>query len=401
MDAKAPTRWWVLVNVVLVNVIVTGMAWNYLIMFVPDVVEDLGIAVSSWGALWAGIPLGVLLFSLPAGAAGDRFGVRAALGTGLLLAAAALAARMLVDGPVSMFLSMVGFGLALALVMAVFPKAIAQVFPASELGMANGFAQAGVGIGLGSATLLAPLLSDELGGWRGLSGGLAVASLALAALWFASFRNPPPQAKGPEGSEAPAAAGHASIRDVLRVAPVRWIAISYALYMGGYLGAVGYLPTYLTTSQGIAPETAGAMMSLGPWSFTLGSMILPALSDRLGRRIVYLPGMILGGLGLFAASLTSGVPLGLSIAILGFGTGVVGLLFVIPVELPEVGPERAASAVGAITAAGFLGGFISPVIGMPIVEANAGVGFGLWTLCFVASALVISRVPRTGPGSNA
>ena len=49
-------RWWVLANVVLVNVVVTGIAWNYLIMFVPDVTGDLGLQLSSWGALWSGIP---------------------------------------------------------------------------------------------------------------------------------------------------------------------------------------------------------------------------------------------------------------------------------------------------------------------------------------------------------
>ncbi|MEE2673207.1 MAG: MFS transporter, partial [Myxococcota bacterium] len=146
-------RWWVLANVVLVNVVVTGIAWNYLIMFVPDVTGDLGLQLSSWGWLWAGIPLGVLLFSAPAGAFGDRFGVRAALAAGLAIAALSLGARAGAGGLVTMFLAMTGFGLGLALVLSNFPKAIAQVFPTSELGMANGFAQAGVGIGLGSATL--------------------------------------------------------------------------------------------------------------------------------------------------------------------------------------------------------------------------------------------------------
>jgi MFS family permease len=138
-------------------------------------------------------------------------------------------------------------------------------------------------------------------------------------------------------------------------------------------------------------------MSLGPWSFTLGSMILPTLSDRIGRRrLVYLPGMLLGGLALFAASNATGIPLGIAIAGLGLGTGVVGLLFVIPVESEGVGERLAGSAVGIITAAGFLGGFISPLLGMPLVQSNATVGFGFWTLCFAASALLILRVQETG-----
>ena len=394
--SPTPLRWWVLANVVLVNVVVTGIAWNYLIMFVPEVVADLDLEVASWGGLWAGIPLGVLLFSLPAGALGDRYGVRASMSAGLVLAAASLAARAGVAGPIGMFASMLGFGLALALVMASFPKAIAQLFPAAELGMANGFAQAGVGLGLGSATLLAPLLAESLGGWRGISGALGVASGGLALLWLASF----PRAE--TGSrEAPSGSGLAAMRDVLRLRPVRWVAACYALYMGGYLGAVGYLPTHLTTQQGLSPEAAGATMSLGPWCFTLGSMILPTLSDRLGRRrSVYLPGMLAGGASLFAASVLTGTPLALAIAGLGLGTGVVGLLFVIPIESEGVGEAHAASAVGAITCAGFAGGFLSPLLGMPLVAISTPVGFGFWAACFAAAAFLILRVAETGRRST-
>ncbi len=375
MSQPTRTRWWVLANVVLVNVVVTGIAWNYVIMFVPEVTADLGLELTTWGALWSGIPLGVLLFSLPAGALGDRFGVRIALAAGLVVAAASLALRANAGGVVTMFCSMAGFGVGLGLLLASFPKAIAQVFPPSELGMANGFAQAGIGVGLGSATLLAPWLAEPLGGWRGLS-------LALA------------------GASEPAAAGSgpaASLGEVLRVRQVRLVALCYALYMGGYLGAIGYLPTYLTTTRGLAPEAAGALMSLGPWAFTLGSMLLPTLSDRIGRRrVVYLPGMLIGGLALFAASLTTGATLGFAIAALGLATGVVGLLFVIPVESEGVGEARAASAVGVITAAGFLGGFLSPIVGMTFVGLDATLGFGFWALCFAASALLILLVKETG-----
>jgi len=370
------------------------VAWNYLIMFVPQVMADLGLELASWGALWAGIPLGVLLFSLPAGALGDRLGVRLSFAAGLLLAGAALASRALVSGPVAMFASMVAFGLALALVMSGFPKAIAGLFPASELGMANGFAQAGVGLGLGSATLLAPVLAASAGGWRGLSLALGIASAALALLWLASFREP---------AAAPAAASGAagSLLEVLRVPQVRWVAASYALYMGGYLGAVGYLPTHLATHQGLSPAAAGAMMSLGPWCFTLGSLVLPTLSDRIGRRrSVYLPGMLAGGAALFAASQLEGAGVAACIAALGLGTGVVGLLFVIPIESEGVGERLAASAVGAITSAGFLGGFVSPLVGMPLVERNATLGFAVWAACFAAAALLILCVRETGPGSR-
>ena len=117
LNERNASRWWVLASVVLVNVFVVGIAWNYVIMFVPALTADLGLEISAWGPLWSGIPLGVLLFSMPAGAVGDRFGARTALFGGLLLAASSLFLRASASTAVTLFASMVLFGLGLALIM--------------------------------------------------------------------------------------------------------------------------------------------------------------------------------------------------------------------------------------------------------------------------------------------
>jgi len=65
---RPPYRWWVLANVVLVYVLIPGIAWNYIIMVVPNLLGDLGLEIGQWGILWAGISLGVLISSVPAGA---------------------------------------------------------------------------------------------------------------------------------------------------------------------------------------------------------------------------------------------------------------------------------------------------------------------------------------------
>jgi MFS family permease len=69
----------------------------------------------------------------------------------------------------TVFFAMVLFGLALGLVFANLAKAIALWFPPDELGLANGVGQAGIGLGIGAATLVTPLLLAPLGGWRGLT----------------------------------------------------------------------------------------------------------------------------------------------------------------------------------------------------------------------------------------
>jgi NNP family nitrate/nitrite transporter-like MFS transporter len=292
--------------------------------------------------------------------------------------------------------TMVAFGVALALWLSNFPKALGEWFSPDELGLANGLAQAGVGLGLATATSLTPVLVGPVGGWRSLTQGLGLATLALAALWLGTVR-----ARGANAADTRvtgAAALLDSIRRVVRVRDVQLVSLCYLLYVGGYLAFVGYVPTYLTTVRGMSGEAAGASFALGPLAFILGSLVLPALSDRLGlRRAVYLPGMLVGGLALFAVVWALGVPLWLAFAALGFGTGVIALLFVIPVELPDVGPALAGSAVGVTTTAGFLGGWLSPLILTPVAESAPVLAFGIWAACFAISALLILAVRETGP----
>jgi MFS family permease len=394
-DEYSRARWWVLAHIVVLNVLVTGIGWNYVIMVVEPLIEDLGIEITVWGTLWSAISLGVVLFSIPAGALGDRIGARRALGIGAALAGASLLLRARADAVVPMFLAMLGFGLSLGLVLTSFPKAIAQWFPPSELGMANGVGQAGVGVGLGTATLLTPVLVGPLGGWRELTELLGLVSLALAALWLLALPDPGSPGGGRESAPPRLLS---SIGRALRIRDLRRLAICYLLYVGGYLGAIGYLPVHFVRGQGITPEAAGLLMSLGPWSFIVGSLLLPTLSDRLGlRRAVYLPGMLGGALALLSTCWALGLPLAVAMVGLGFCTGVVGLVFAMPAEMEGVGEGLAGSAVGVVMTAGFLGGFLSPQIGMALVASGVELGFFFWTLCFIASALLILAVRETGP----
>src|SRR5262249_54873559 len=122
---RPPYRWWVLANVVLVSVFVPGIAWNYIIMVVPDVLGDLGLQIGQGGVLGEGLSLGILVSSIPAGALGDHFGARHSVGWGTALIGLTLLLRATATGFLTVLLAMVLFGLALGLVFANLTKAIA------------------------------------------------------------------------------------------------------------------------------------------------------------------------------------------------------------------------------------------------------------------------------------
>ena len=390
---RPPYRWWVLANVVLVSVVVPGIAWNYLIMVVPDLLGDLGLQIGQWGVLWAGISLGVLVSSIPAGALGDHFGAQHSVGWGIGLIGLSLLLRATAAGFLTVLFAMVLFGLALGLVFANLAKAIAVWFPPNELGMAYGVNQAGIGLGIGVATLVTPLLLTPLGGWRGLTRLLGYVTLALAAFWLLTVRDRAVVAS----SNAGRGRVWQAMGQALAVKELRIVALCSFLFFGGNLGVLGYFPTYLVTIQGMSVQAAGGIATLAPWAFILGAILLPMLSDRLGRRkVVYVGGIFASGLVVFAYAYLLGLPLALAAITLGLVAGAVVLLFVVPIEMEGVGPSLAGSAIGVVNAAGFAGGVLMPLLGMRLVQIRPVLGIGLWAGCFVLSALCFTAIRETG-----
>jgi len=388
-------RWTVLGNVVAMNFVATGMAWTYVVVLVAPILADLQVELRDWGTLWSGVSMGALLASIPAGAFGDRFGVRRVVAFGALAMAAALGLRAVSSSLPAMLAAMVLFGITLATVATNLPKAIGLWFPAAELGLANGLALGGNGAGQGLATWLAPLALPYVAGWRGLTFGIAAGVAVLAVLWAASVRDP--HASHPTPAPGEGSSLLSGLRSVLAIRDVWLLAASYFFFLAGYIGVVGYLPTYLVSVQGFEPARAGAMLTVVLAAYVVGSLTLPALSDRIGRRrVVYIPGVLVCGAMIVASAQLVGWPLIGVLALWGLAAGGIALVFVVPLELASVGPALAGSAVGATLSAGFLGGFLSPLIGLALAERAPLLAFGFFAGCYVASGLCFALLPETG-----
>ncbi len=76
------------------------------------------------------------------------------------------------------------------------------------------------------------------------------------------------------------------------------------------------------------------------------------------------------------------------------------IAFVVPLEMDGVGPLLAGSAVGVALTAGYLGGVISPVVGMGLVSMNPVLGFMFWGGCLVLSATLFLLLKETGPRTH-
>ncbi len=393
LDSR-PYRWVVLVIAVAMNAVPAGMAWTYVALVASPLVTDFGRGFEDWGALWSTISLGAMASAVIGGALGDRYGVRQVVGVGGLLMATTLFVRSEAQSYAVLLASMGVFGLSLGCVMPNLSKTIGLWFPARELGMANGFALGGNGAGIALGAIFTPYWVSAAGGWRPVTAGIAWVVAILSVLWLIGIRNR-------ATADAPRQGLFDGLRRVMRVRDVWILAACYLLFLGGYLGAYGYAPTYFVQEQGFSSERAGLMISLVLWAFVAGALLLPAWSDRIGvRRTVFAPAMVLAGAMLFLSALPTGPSLAVALVCWGLAAGVVPLLFVAPLEMPRVGPELGGAAVGMALTAGFLGGFIMPLVGLPLVAKHPLLGFAFWGACYAAAGLLFLALRETGPGEN-
>jgi nitrate/nitrite transporter NarK len=393
-NERVAYRWWVLTNAFLIFIMAFGMGWTYIVMLVSQVLQDLGLQLSDWGSLWSAISLGTVLFAIIGGVLGDRFGIRLSVGLGTIFMGVFLLLRGTATDFVSLYIWMLLFGLALAVTFSNVPKALGMWFPAEEFGLANGVTQAGYGVGAGVATIVTPLIVEAVGGWRSLTYILGAVTVALGTLWLVTVKDrsmATVQNTEPLGILA-------SLRRVLEVRDVWIVAGCYFLFLGGYIALIGYAPTYLVSVQGMSAAAAGVVISIVMWVFVAGAFVVPALSDRVGlRKAFFVPCMLATGALIISGAFLVGTPLWIVAAMWGFAAGASPIAFVIPLEMAGVGTALAGSALGIAVTAGYLGGFVGPLICSRIAEVSPVAGFAFGGVCYVLSALLFLFLKETGP----
>ncbi len=401
--AKSGYRWLVLANGVLVFTVAFGFGWTYMVMVVAQVLADLDLDLSSWASLWSAISFGTLVSAMIGGALGDRYGVQKIVSLGVVLMGATLLMRATATSFSSMYAWMFLFGIALALTFPNVPKALGMWFAPEEFGLANGAVQAGYGVGGALSAVLTPLVLEMVGGWRNLTSLLGFATIAIGVLWFLTVRDRTPEPVESADEESTEGQGEqlgalVAIRRVLQIRDSWILSVCHMLFLGGYIGIIGYAPTYFSDVQGMTQAEAGFILSLILWAFVVGALVIPSLSDRVGlRKTFYFPGMFIAGACMLVAVSVLGTPLWITALVWGFAAGAAPLAFVVPLEMDGIGPRLAGSAVGIAITAGYLGGVLAPIIGMWLVDITPGAGFFFWGGCYMLSAVLFLFIKETGP----
>jgi MFS family permease len=362
----------------------------------PSLVEGFGLTRLQVALMVPSIYLGGLLFSLPGGRLADRVGVRPSLLGGLLVGAGGLVAGALSPGFAVFLLCLFVAGTGWSVVNPALGKAIMDLFPAPERGMAMGIKQMGLTLGGIAAALVLPRVAAALG-WRiAIATCALVVAAAVALIW---------RPLGKLEGRTPAAA-EASVLARGDWSWARRPAVLMFFTSGLMLGMVqaavlSYLPLYTIQALGYDAVGAGLLVASSQAGGAVSRLVLGAASDRwfAGRRSVWLA--LTGGIGavIFATYAFWPVSAPAGAGTLAFLTGVgaygwVGVFFVMSAEL------------GGAARAGLLSGmaFASIVIGLLI----GPVAFGLlldhwdsytppWAVFALLAGLVTAAALLAGP----
>ncbi|MGY4303371.1 ACS family hexuronate transporter-like MFS transporter [Bradyrhizobium sp. USDA 4369] len=236
----------------------------------------------------------------------------------------------------------------------------------------------------------------ELYGWRSAFYVAALPGLIVAALIAVFIREP---------SSTSPATPHAG-RSVIPLTTMLkhrniWVcAVISCLMVAWLLIQITFLPVYLVQTRGMSPGAMSVAMAATGAAAAISSVLVPALSDRFGRRSML---MLFAFVGVIApiTSATFDGPLPVMLLLMGTGFLAIGSfsLFMATIPSETMPPAHIASALGFIMGVGEIaGGFVGPAVAGVATDAF-GPSTPMWTaavLCIVAG-LFCTQLQETAP----
>lgn len=364
---------------------------NALNFLMPFVQPDLKLSNTQVGMFSSALSLTWALSGLAVGRISDKLGSRKPV---VVVATIAFCLCSFASGLASSFFMLLGarllMGAAEGGVMPVSHSMIVSEVAPERRGMAMGVAQ-----NLGSNLLgsgLAPLLLVPVAaayGWReGFYLAAAPGLITAALIWF-TLREPPAEAHDEAQPKVPLSEAFRH-RNVVLCAIISVLLVSYLVVCWAFM------PLYLTTVRGFSPETMGWLMATLGLSAGLGSFVVPAISDAVGRRPVMIGFAFLGVILPLGGLYYTGSAWVLA-AIFFFGWGLNGLfpMFMATIPSESVDPRLTATLTGVVMGTGeVLGGVLSPFLAGALADVY-GLSAALWlmlVLCILAGICALGLV---------
>ncbi|WP_070095888.1 MFS transporter [Pseudomonas sp. NBRC 111139] len=364
---------------------------NAMSFLAPFVADDLSLSNTQIGLLVSALSLTWALSGYLLGARSDRSGRRKPY---LLVAVIVFSVCSFFSGLASTFFMLLAarllMGVAEGPILPISQTLMAMNSTASRRGHNMGIMQNFGSNLLGSC--IAPLLLVALAShyhWRLAFIVAGIPGLIAACMIWKYVREPREvviaQPTTPSASQ-PVAAG--SLLELLRYRNV-WLSMLIAcFYVAWMVLGWAFMPVYYMNERQFGSTEMGILMSVLGASATLCSFIVPALSDRLGRRMVVVVFSLIGALTPLTALYFQG-PFWMLCTVLFITWSASGVapIFMATIPSETVPVHRIAACVGLVMGMGeVVGGVLSPVLGGWLADIH---GLGAPLLLQAGCAIVV------------
>jgi predicted MFS family arabinose efflux permease len=333
----------------------------------PTIARDLHLDYGDIGTITGALALAWGLAALIMGNLTDHIGQRRVLVGSLIAFSLLIGGSGLATGLAGLVVVRVVMGFADGAFTPASISAAIQISPPERHGRNVGFQQTMLVLfGLGLAPLLVGALLRNGTSWRLIFPLFLAPGLVVA--WL-SGRLIPPAAPG---HDKPALRNSfADWRQALRYRNIRLLMAGMFCWLTCLITTSAFLPSYLTSYSQLDNGQMATVMSAIGFGAMGGTIILPALSDLVGRKPVMVISSVgtlvaLGLLGMVAAKTSS-----LFACLFGvhFFNNALITLTVGPMAAETVPAPLMATASGVVIAAGeLLGGGLAPIIGGQVAQ---------------------------------
>jgi MFS family permease len=340
----------------------------------PELKLEYDLSASAFGALSTAGRVTSGMTTMVAGYLGDRFVNRA--GLMLAISLGLMGASYFLLGIVVEYWMLFGVMLLIGIGPSLYhPPAIASL--SRKFPDRRGFAISLHGTGGSVGEVVGPVLTGALitgtylvaFTWHEVLRISVIPALIFAALIWLSMRNIPAADSGTKSF----ADYYSGLFRLLRERAMLMLVGVTALRSMGQSSIMAFLPVYLREDLGHEAIEVGAFMASAQVAGIIAQPIMGYLSDRVGRKIVLVPAMIvLGGLFITLRFAAPGIPL--TVVILAMGSFLYSLHTIFIAAAMDVSKGEAQSTVvSLIYGASFFGTF-SPFLAGVIVDSTAKTG---------------------------
>lgn len=361
---QRPYRWVVLAMFTAVAG-VSQMLWLNFAPLLTQLQATYGVGELEVSSLLLAFPLLYVVLSMHAGTMTDRKGYKYTIALGSIIAAAFACLRIFNGSFYVLLAAQLGIAIGQPYVINGISKLVVNWFAKDEVAMATGLGTVGMFIGMALGLGLTPPLVSSFGfDWTMIIfAAIAVAS-AVGFIAFAKENDQLP----PERDEAEN--GLTEIKTLLHDKNLVVLFILSFLALGFFNGLTSWLEP-IVQPNGIDAEQAGIIGALLILGGIAGSIIIPTISDKVGKRKPFL-------LLCCAAATAVVYPLCTytSITTLYVLGGVLGFIFLpgyallLSMTEEQSGPKRAGAATGMLMLTGNAGAVIV-IIAMQLVKGDS------------------------------